>query len=178
MITLVSSFDAPWTTQSLSYPLVLSAEGLKAALVLSSLAEQGLDVGPPIAAERLEECVNVLLSYQNPSGGWATYENQRSFGFLEASVFGMSGIVCSRWIDNPEAHTQQAQSLPPHHSLAPLPPFPPPSRSSTRRRRLATSSSTTTTSSARRPASRPCTPSRSATRIIEALRSSARCAGA
>ena len=85
MITLVSSFDAPWTTQSLSYPLVLSAEGLKAALVLSSLAEQGLDVGPPIAAERLEECVNVLLSYQNPSGGWATYENQRSFGFLEAS---------------------------------------------------------------------------------------------
>lgn len=67
-----------------------ASEGLKAAL---ELMELGTDVaGPPIPAERLNDCVNVILSFQNPSGGWATYENQRSFAALEllnpAEVFG------------------------------------------------------------------------------------------
>lgn len=34
-------------------------------------------MGRSIPAERLHECVNVILSYQNPGGGWATYENTR-----------------------------------------------------------------------------------------------------
>jgi cycloartenol synthase len=39
------------------------------------------------------DCVNVILSYQNPgSGGWATYENTRSFSWVEiinpAETFG------------------------------------------------------------------------------------------
>ena len=40
-------------------------------------------VGPPILDHRLHDCVNVILSYQNGDGGWATYENKRSFEFLE-----------------------------------------------------------------------------------------------
>lgn len=40
-------------------------------------------VGPPIPAERLYDCVTVVLSYQNGDGGWGTYENKRSFEMLE-----------------------------------------------------------------------------------------------
>ena len=40
-------------------------------------------VGAPIADERLFDCVNVILSYQNGDGGWATYENTRSYSALE-----------------------------------------------------------------------------------------------
>lgn len=40
-------------------------------------------VGSPIPAPRLFDCVNVILSYQNSDGGWATYENKRSFEILE-----------------------------------------------------------------------------------------------
>lgn len=32
---------------------------------------------------RLFDAVNVLLTYQNADGGWATYENNRGFGFYE-----------------------------------------------------------------------------------------------
>ena len=49
-------------------------------------------VGEHIPPSRLEECVNVILSYQNADGGWATYENTRSFHALEilnpAETFG------------------------------------------------------------------------------------------
>jgi cycloartenol synthase len=40
-------------------------------------------VGEAISKERLEDCVNVILSYQNFDGGMATYENTRSFHCLE-----------------------------------------------------------------------------------------------
>ena len=40
-----------------------------------------------ISSDRLYDCVNVILSYQNPSGGWATYENTRSFAWVEVSSF-------------------------------------------------------------------------------------------
>lgn len=55
--------------------------GLKAALIL---AEMGPQLGgQPLPAERLFDAVNVVLSYQNHDGGWATYENTRSFHALE-----------------------------------------------------------------------------------------------
>ena len=53
----------------------------QAALALASLDPKS--VGEPISAQRLYDCVNVILSYQNPSGGWATYENTRSFHWVE-----------------------------------------------------------------------------------------------
>jgi cycloartenol synthase len=53
----------------------------QAALALAELG--AARVGPPIPAERLHDCVNVILSYQNGDGGWATYENTRSYSALE-----------------------------------------------------------------------------------------------
>jgi cycloartenol synthase len=50
---------------------------------LSIAALDPAKVGAPISDERLFDCVNVILSYQNGDGGWATYENTRSYSALE-----------------------------------------------------------------------------------------------
>ena len=46
----------------------------------------------PVPAERLRRAADVLLTLQNPDGGWATYENNRGYGWYEAlnpsEVFG------------------------------------------------------------------------------------------
>ena len=69
-----------------------SSEGLKAVLCLHSLPAVAERKGVVISADRLYDCVNVLLTYQNADGGWATYENNRGFGFYEwmnpSEVFG------------------------------------------------------------------------------------------
>ena len=72
----------PFSTRDHGWPISdCTSEGLKAALMLAKL---GTEVGgPAIPAGRLYDCVNVILSYQNPDGGWATYENTRSFPILE-----------------------------------------------------------------------------------------------
>ena len=45
-----------------------------------------------ISDERLKDAVNVILSYHNVDGGWATYENNRGYGWYEmlnpSEVFG------------------------------------------------------------------------------------------
>ena len=56
----------------------------QAALALAEL--EAARVGPPIPAERLHDCVHVILSYQNGDGGWATYENTRSYSALEVRL--------------------------------------------------------------------------------------------
>ncbi|KAI3426296.1 hypothetical protein D9Q98_008669 [Chlorella vulgaris] len=72
----------PFSTRDHGWPISdCSSEGLKAALVLAKLDSKL--VGPPIPAERLYDCVTVVLSYQNGDGGWGTYENKRSFEMLE-----------------------------------------------------------------------------------------------
>ncbi|GFR46984.1 hypothetical protein Agub_g8636 [Astrephomene gubernaculifera] len=81
----------PFSSRDHGWPISdCSSEGLKAALRLASLPED--KVGAPIPAERLYDCVNVILSYQNSDGGMATYENTRSFHALEilnpAETFG------------------------------------------------------------------------------------------
>jgi len=78
----VSKGAWPFSTRDHGWPISdCSAEGLKAALLLATLpADQ---VGASIPQERLFDCVNVLLSYQNWDGGMATYENTRSFHKLE-----------------------------------------------------------------------------------------------
>ncbi|KAK9795896.1 hypothetical protein WJX73_001565 [Symbiochloris irregularis] len=71
----------PFSTRDHGWPIAdCSADGLKAVLELGSL---NLFAGKPIAEERLHDCVNVILSYQNAAGGWATYENTRSYPVLE-----------------------------------------------------------------------------------------------
>nr|KJB83338.1 hypothetical protein B456_013G241900 [Gossypium raimondii] len=68
-----------------------TAEGLKAALLLSTMPSYivGEEV---ITPDRLYEAVNVILSLQNNSGGFASYELTRSYAWLEilnpAELFG------------------------------------------------------------------------------------------
>ncbi|KXZ42931.1 hypothetical protein GPECTOR_110g223 [Gonium pectorale] len=81
----------PFSSRDHGWPISdCSSEGLKAALTLAALPAD--KVGAPISAERLYDCVNVILSYQNADGGMATYENTRSFHWLEilnpAETFG------------------------------------------------------------------------------------------
>ncbi|PSC70347.1 Cycloartenol synthase isoform B [Micractinium conductrix] len=72
----------PFSSRDHGWPISdCSSEGLKAALTLAQMDSKL--VGPPIPTARLEDCVNVILSYQNSDGGWATYENKRSFEILE-----------------------------------------------------------------------------------------------
>ena len=56
---------------------------MQAALALAELDEKL--VGSPIPNDRIFDCVNVILSFQNADGGWSTYENTRSYPALEVS---------------------------------------------------------------------------------------------
>ena len=82
----------PFSTRDHGWPISdCSSEGLKAALTLASMDEKL--VGEAIPVDRLADCANVILSYQNRgSGGWATYENTRSTKWVEllnpAETFG------------------------------------------------------------------------------------------
>ncbi|XP_051113931.1 cycloartenol synthase-like isoform X3 [Andrographis paniculata] len=58
-----------------------TAEGLKAALLLSQLPSEV--VGEALAPDRLHDAVDLLLSFQNSSGGFASYELTRSYAWLE-----------------------------------------------------------------------------------------------
>jgi cycloartenol synthase len=95
----------PFSTRDHGWPISdCSSEGLKAALSLMDMEDQGLikiDEMNRISVDRLADCVNVILSYQNTqkfgfkpqgSGGWATYENTRAGKWVEilnpAETFG------------------------------------------------------------------------------------------
>ncbi|KAJ3686084.1 hypothetical protein LUZ61_015248 [Rhynchospora tenuis] len=73
-----------------------TAEGLKAALLLSMLPER--IVGHPIEANRLHDAVNVILSLMNESGGFATYELTRSYAWMEL-IMNRSESFCSIILD-------------------------------------------------------------------------------
>lgn len=65
-----------------------AAEGLKAVMSL-----QSLPFTPKIVSQdRMRDCIDTLLSMQNPNGGFASYELQRAGEWLEclnaAEVFG------------------------------------------------------------------------------------------
>lgn len=73
----------PFSTVDHGWPIAdCTAEGLKATLLAA----------PDVAPERLYQAVNVILSYQNTDGGWATYENTRAPAWLEllnpSEIFG------------------------------------------------------------------------------------------
>jgi lanosterol synthase len=65
-----------------------ASEGLKAAIALQSLPY----TPKPISLDRMRDCVDTVLSMQNPNGGFASYELQRGSEKLEwlnaAEVFG------------------------------------------------------------------------------------------
>eukprot|EP00003_Mantamonas_plastica_P021742 TRINITY_DN3566_c0_g1_i3.p1 TRINITY_DN3566_c0_g1~~TRINITY_DN3566_c0_g1_i3.p1 ORF type:complete len:393 (-),score=104.98 TRINITY_DN3566_c0_g1_i3:150-1328(-) len=79
----------PFSTVDHGWPITdCTAEGMKSAL---SVRELGL-TSKPIAYSRMCDAADLLLGYQNPVGGWATYENTRASTILEwinpSEVFG------------------------------------------------------------------------------------------
>jgi squalene/oxidosqualene cyclase-like protein len=77
----------PFSTREHGWPITdCTAEGMKAAIALEPYVEQ------PISRERLTDAVDLLLSFQNECGGWATYELTRGPKWLEllnpSDVFG------------------------------------------------------------------------------------------
>jgi squalene/oxidosqualene cyclase-like protein len=82
----VSEGGWPFSTAAHGWPISdCTAEGLKAVLALRDHpCVCGADrVTEPISDERLYKALNVLLTLQNTDGGWATYENNRGFGWYE-----------------------------------------------------------------------------------------------
>ena len=68
----------PFSTAAQGWPVSdCTAEAMLAALALEPWAER------PIPRERLTEAVDRLLEWQNPDGGWPTYERSRGNRLLE-----------------------------------------------------------------------------------------------
>lgn len=66
---------------------------VQAALDLMAL---GTDIaGSPVSPEKLSQCVDVILSYQNSCGGWATYENSRTTALMEVKPLPWLPSDCS-----------------------------------------------------------------------------------
>ena len=99
----ISNGAWPFSTQDHGWPISdCSSEGLKAALCMQALPKGAVPGLQPLEPQRLFDCVNLILSYQNTKqhwgglrgqalaeavrggeGGWATYENTRGPALLE-----------------------------------------------------------------------------------------------
>lgn len=82
----------PFSTAAHGWPISdCTAEGLKGVLALHSIPNF-IPEEMKISRKRLEDACDVILSYQNRDGGWATYENNRGEGWYEmmnpSEVFG------------------------------------------------------------------------------------------
>ncbi|CAN0421982.1 unnamed protein product, partial [Scytosiphon promiscuus] len=77
----ISKGGWPFSTAAHGWPISdCTGEGLKGVLALQVLScIRGDSSLPPISEARLHDAVNIILSYQNRDGGWATYENTRGF---------------------------------------------------------------------------------------------------
>ena len=73
----------PFSTLDHGWPITdCTAEGLKAALMVHGSSNlKGFQ--PQINDRRLKDSVDLILSFQNTNGGWATYENTRGPSWLE-----------------------------------------------------------------------------------------------
>jgi len=70
----------PFSTAEQGWPVAdCTAEGISATLAVH---HSGL-VKPTISEQRIQQAVDVILSYQNTDGGWATYELTRAPKWLE-----------------------------------------------------------------------------------------------
>mmetsp|Transcript_23740 Transcript_23740/g.50823 ORF Transcript_23740/g.50823 Transcript_23740/m.50823 type:complete len:1267 (+) Transcript_23740:97-3897(+) len=93
----VSKGGWPFSTSAHGWPISdCTGEGLKGVLALmdSPIIKSAVKEGilNNIEPSRLFEAANVILTLQNEDGGWATYENNRGFGWYEelnpSEVFG------------------------------------------------------------------------------------------
>ncbi len=77
----------PFSTLEHGWPISdCTAEGLKAAILLEGMGDES------ISEQRMEWATELILSFQNEDGGWATYERTRGPKWLESlnpsDVFG------------------------------------------------------------------------------------------
>lgn len=73
----------PFSTLDHGWPITdCTAEGLKAALMIHNSPHLE-NFKPTISDRRLKDAVDLILSFQNTDGGWATYELTRGPGWLE-----------------------------------------------------------------------------------------------
>ncbi|PSS20729.1 Cycloartenol synthase [Actinidia chinensis var. chinensis] len=103
----------PFSTQDNRWPVSdCTAEGLKAALLLSQMPSA--IAGEAIAANQLYDAVNFLLSLQNSSGGFASYELTRSYAWMEminpAETFG-DIIIDYQYVECTSAAIQAIRSF-------------------------------------------------------------------
>lgn len=90
----ISKGGWPFSTAAHGWPISdCTAEGLKGVLCLHKESVKKIIPGNiKISDDRLKDAVNVILSYHNVDGGWATYENNRGYGWYEmlnpSEVFG------------------------------------------------------------------------------------------
>ncbi len=93
----ISEGGWPFSTSAHGWPISdCTGEGLKATLSLlkTKTIQDALknDSVAHISDDRLCKAANILLTYQNEDGGWATYENNRGWGWYEqlnpSEVFG------------------------------------------------------------------------------------------
>lgn len=85
----ISQGGWPFSTSAHGWPITdCTGEGLKGVLCLmrSKCVQNGIQEGmlKPMEDERIQNAVNILLTYQNEDGGFATYENNRGFGWYES----------------------------------------------------------------------------------------------
>ncbi|MFI5887764.1 terpene cyclase/mutase family protein [Streptomyces sp. NPDC051554] len=78
----------PFSTRPHGWPISdCTAEALKAALLGNDMG-----AGSPLEQGRIDDAVRLLLGWQNPDGGWPTYERARAGRWLErfnpSQVFG------------------------------------------------------------------------------------------
>jgi squalene/oxidosqualene cyclase-like protein len=84
----------PFSDRAHGWPITdCTAEGLKCALALER------QVARPVPQPLLEAAVELILSFQNPGGGWATYERKRGGDWLE--WLNPSGVFSDIMVDYP-----------------------------------------------------------------------------
>ena len=85
----------PFSTPAHGWPIAdCTAEGLKCVLGMNKESKKNNFLGDDmrVSDEKIFEAVSIILGYQNTEGGWATYENNRGYGWYEmlnpSEVFG------------------------------------------------------------------------------------------
>lgn len=74
----------PFSTREHGWTITdCTAEGIKSSILLNQTEPIQSEGEPEIDRERLKPSVDLLLSLQNPQGGWASYEKIRGPGWLE-----------------------------------------------------------------------------------------------
>lgn len=119
----ISNGGWPFSTNDHGWPISdCTAEGIKATLALHTT--QPIQKNRKITAARLYDSVNVLLSFENHNGSYATYELTRSYSWLElinpAELFG--GIMIDYgYVECSSSAVQalaQFRAIYPHHRTA------------------------------------------------------------